>query len=71
MARGSAIPYGIRRRKLHGMSSIGSWLATRSPHYLDSYGVGIGVMTIARHPAEAAYSVEIPSDRLQAVEDLP
>jgi hypothetical protein len=28
------------------------------------YGVGIGLIRIVRNPAEAAYSVEIPPERL-------
>jgi len=28
------------------------------------YGIGIGVMAIARNSAEAGYSVQIPSERL-------
>jgi hypothetical protein len=40
------------------------FLKIRPKPKIHCYGVGIGVMTIARHPAEAAYSLEIPSERL-------
>jgi len=42
----------------------GVFLRIRPKRSMHCYGIGIGLMTIARNPAEAGYSVEIPSDRL-------
>lgn len=42
----------------------GIFIRIRPKRSMHCYGVGIGLMTIARNPAEAGYSVKIPSDRL-------
>jgi hypothetical protein len=42
----------------------GVFLRIRPKRSMHCYGIGVGLMTIARNPAEAGYSVEIPSDRL-------
>jgi nitroimidazol reductase NimA-like FMN-containing flavoprotein (pyridoxamine 5'-phosphate oxidase superfamily) len=40
------------------------FIRIRPKRSMHCYGVGIGLLTIARKPAEAAYSVAIPADRL-------
>ena len=40
------------------------FIRIRPKRRVHCYGVGIGLMEIARNPAEAGYSLEIPSDRL-------
>jgi general stress protein 26 len=40
------------------------FIRIRPRRSMHCYGVGIGLLTIARKPAEAAYSVEIPAERL-------
>ena len=42
----------------------GVFLRIRPKRSMHCYGIGVGLMTIARNPAEAGYSVEIPADRL-------
>ena len=41
----------------------GILLRIRPKRSMHCYGIGIGLMRIARNPAEAGYSVEIPADR--------
>jgi len=40
------------------------FIRIRPKRRVHCYGVGIGLLTIAKNPAEAGYSLEIPSDRL-------
>lgn len=42
----------------------GVFLRIRPKRSMHCYGIGVGWTTIARNPAEAGYSVEIPADRL-------
>jgi nitroimidazol reductase NimA-like FMN-containing flavoprotein (pyridoxamine 5'-phosphate oxidase superfamily) len=42
----------------------GVFLRIRPKRSMHCYGIGFGLMTIARNPAVCGYSVEIPSDRL-------
>ena len=57
---------GILRKNLEEADSMenGIFIRIRPKRSMHCYGIGIGLMTIARNPAEAGYSVEIPSDRL-------
>jgi hypothetical protein len=56
----------ILRRNLEEADSLENaiFIRIRPKRSMHCYGVGIGLMTIARNPTEAGYSVEIPSDRL-------
>ena len=40
------------------------FIRIRPKRRVHCYGIGIGLLTIARKPSEAGYSLEIPSDRL-------
>jgi hypothetical protein len=42
----------------------GIFLLIRPKRSMHCYGIGMGVVQIARNPAEAGYSVEVPTSRL-------
>jgi hypothetical protein len=42
----------------------GVFIRIRPKRSMHCYGIGIALMSIARNPAEAGYSVQIPPDRL-------
>ena len=65
-ARGAFQASRILRMNLEQTSSMEEavFIKIRPKRRMHCYGVGFGVMELSRYPSEAAYSVEVPSDRL-------
>ena len=65
-ARGAFQSSRILRMNLEEASGMENavFIKIRPKRRMHCYGVGFGLMEITRNPAEAGYSVEVPSDRL-------
>lgn len=65
-ARGAFQSSRILRMNLEQTSSMEQavFIKIRPKRRMHCYGVGFGLMQMTRNPAEAGYSVEVPSDRL-------
>jgi len=59
---GSSSDRAHRRRQRPRRDAV--FIKLRPKRSKHCYGIGIGVMTIARNPSEASYSVKIPPERL-------